>query len=133
MKRAQISTEYLLLVGFVTFVVLAILSIAFLYTSSVKDNIKINQASEFSNKIISSAESVFYSGKPSKATITVYLPEGVKAIEILYDQVVITTQTSSGENKQSFRSRVPIQGVIIPSEGVKKISLVAGEDYVAIM
>ena len=133
MKKAQTAVEYMIIISFVTFAVIATLSLSFFYVGLIRDRIILNQVENFAIQLINSAESVFFAGEPSKTTVSFYLPEGVKAIEILPDQVVITTQTSSGENKQSFRSRVPIQGMITPSEGIKKISLVAGEDYVAIV
>ncbi len=131
-KRAQIGIEYMIIIGFVTFAVLSVLSLAFVYSSQIKDRIRLNQVENFATQLVNSAESVFFSGEPSKATIRLYLPEGVENISIDSNYLVITTHTSSGENKQSFKSRVPIQGTISSGEGIKKLSLEAKEDYVLI-
>jgi len=42
-KRGQISTEYLIVISFITFVVLGTLGVAMYYSTSITDTIKINQ------------------------------------------------------------------------------------------
>ncbi len=131
-KRAQVSTEYLIVIGFVSFLVLAVLGVAFFYTSITNDQIKVSQVSNLANKIISSAESVFYSGEPSKLTLTGYLPVGVRSFEIMSDQIVASISTSSGVTKISFSSNVPLSGNVSINEGVKRISVIAQQDEVSI-
>src|SRR3989344_4511936 len=97
-KKAQTAVEYMIIISFVTFAVIATLSLSFFYVGLIRDRIILNQVENFAIQLINSAESVFFAGEPSKTTVSFYLPEGVKAIEILSNQVVITTQTSSGEN-----------------------------------
>lgn len=131
-KRGQISTEYLIVVGFVVFLVLGILGVAFFYTSVTNDQIKVSQVSNFANKIISSAESVFYAGEPSKLTLTGYLPIGVSNFEIMPNEIVVSISTSSGVTTMSFTSNVPLSGNISSSEGVKRIEVLAQQDEVLI-
>lgn len=131
-KRAQVSIEYLIIVGFVVAVLIGIISLAFFYSGTIKDRIKMTQINNFANKIISTSESVFYAGEPSKATISVYLPENVKEIEIIENSLVLTFQASSGLNKISFSSQVPISGSININPGLKKIQAVAEETQVVI-
>ncbi len=131
-KRGQISTEYLIVVGFVVFLVLGILGVAFFYTSITNDQIKVSQVSNFANKIISSAESVFYAGEPSKLTLTGYLPIGIKSFEILPNEIVVSISTSSGVTKMSFTSNVPLSGNISSTDGVKRIEVLAQQDEVLI-
>lgn len=131
-KRGQISTEYLIVVGFVVFLVLGILGVAFFYTSVTNDQIKVSQVSNFANKIISSAESVFYAGEPSKLTLTGYLPIGVSSFEIMPNEIVVSISTSSGVTKMSFTSNVPLSGNISNSDGVKRIEVLAQQDEVLI-
>ncbi|MBM3234413.1 hypothetical protein FJZ19_04960 [Candidatus Pacearchaeota archaeon] len=132
MKKSQVSIEYLIIVGFVTFILLSILAIAFLYSGTIKDQIKVTQLTNFANKITSSAEAVFYSGKPSKTTITVYLPEGVLSASIVENSLLFSIQTSSGVNIVSFSSNVPISGTLSSTSGVKKIEITAQDDKVLI-
>jgi len=131
--KAQISFEYLIIMGFVTFVILGILGIAFFYSGGIKDRIKITQMTDCANKIISTAESVFYSGYPSRATITCYLPEGIQApIIIDENELVFSLQTSTGKSTTSFTSNVQLEGGIIATPGLKKIKLDAEVDKVRI-
>ncbi len=124
-KEGQISAEYLILVGFIIFILIGILATSLFYSNLISNDIKISQVKNFATKIISSAEKVFYSGEPSLATITVYLPSGVEGISISGKEIAINVSTSNGINRISYSSNVPISGVIAKSEGVKKIKIVA--------
>lgn len=134
--RAQISIEYLIIVGFVTFIVISIIGIAFFYSGTMKGKIKENQVTDFANKIILTAESVYYSGYPSKSTINAYLPEAVSEIRIENNELVISYGTSSGQNTISFPSKVPIEenstASISHSQGLKRIEIKAQSDKVII-
>lgn len=127
-RRGQISIEYLIIVGFVTFLVIGIMGVAFFYASSTRDRIRTNQLITFADKVISSAESVYYSGEPSKVTIVAYLPKGVTSIGIEENSLVVSIVTSSGISTMSFSSNVPISGSISVNEGVKNVEVVAEEN-----
>ena len=135
-KKGQVGIEYMIIVGFVSFAVIAILLLAFFYSGQIKDSIKLNQAENFAEQLIGSAESVFFAGEPSKTTIRLYLPENVEIIAITDDYVTITMTLSTGQNIRSYDTRVPLQGTITPTEGIKKLILTAVstpiEDYVEI-
>lgn len=133
-KRGQISFEYLIIMGFVTFIIVGVLAIAFFYSNNVKDRIKINQMTNYANKIVSTSESIFYAGYPSKATITVYLPENVISVDVnsAEDSIIIAIQTSSGVAKTSFSSNVPISGALGTNMGLNKVQIEAGTTEVVI-
>lgn len=140
-KKGQISVEYLIIVGFVVTIVIAILGIALFYTSGVRDQIKSNQLDAFASKVTSNAEVVFYRGEPSRTTITAYLPEGVDHVWInkepgLDDYSIVFNFTSyGGYNLVAYSSNVPINitGEISPNEGVKRLLIVAKIDAVYII
>lgn len=132
-KRSQISFEYLIIMGFITFVIIGVLGIALFYSGAIKDRIKITQMTDCANKIISTAESVFYSGFPSRATISCYLPEGIQSPIIIEDnELVFKLQTSTGKSTTSFSSNVKLYGNIMATPGLKKIMLTAEEEEVMI-
>ena len=131
-KRGQISTEYILLVGFIVFLVISTLGIAFIYTAEIKDEINFDEVERFANKVTSSAESVFYAGEPSRITIVGYVPEGVTSIQILSDQIVFNISTISGRNSLSYVSNVPLQGTISNTFGTKKLRIEAQQNQVTI-
>ena len=132
LRRGQVSTEYLIVIGFVVFLVLGIIGIAFFYTSTTNEQIKVSQVSNLANKIVSSAESVFYAGEPSKLTLTGYMPIGVNSIQILSGEIVVNMTTSSGITIMSFSSNVPLSGNISSNEGVKRIEVLAQQNEVLI-
>lgn len=131
-KRGQISFEYMILVGFVTFIIISTLALAYIYSGSIKDQIKDSQINNYAKKIVATAEKVFYQGEPSKATISVYLPDGVEDVSIYQNNIFVTLQTSSGTEKISFSSDVPIEGTLLSGMGIKKIEIKAEEDSVVI-
>jgi uncharacterized protein (UPF0333 family) len=132
MKKAQISVEYLVVVGFVTLAVITILGVGMVYSQSIKDQIKVSQMENFANKVISTSEEVFYPGSPSKATITAYLPEGIKSIVVSEENMkyslVISLETSSGTIVRAFPSNVPISiSNVDTNPGVKNFEINATE------
>ena len=124
-KRGQISFEYIIVMGFVTFVIVGILALAFVYSGGMEDSVKGNQVHNCANKIISAAESVYYQGFPSKATITCYLPDNINEVNISEDNLIFTFYSSSGTNKIAFPSKVPINGSLGKIEGLRKIKIEA--------
>jgi uncharacterized protein (UPF0333 family) len=125
-NRSQISFEYLIVMGFITLVITGILTVAFFYSYSVRDKLKDTQLSNCAGKIVSTAESVFYAGKPSKSTINCYLPEDVSNITIEDDNIIVTMSTGSGTTIQSFQSNVPLLSKNLTSRGgIKKIEIEA--------
>ncbi|MCH7850437.1 MAG: hypothetical protein IH845_02230 [Nanoarchaeota archaeon] len=131
-KRGQIAFEYLVIIGFVTLVITAILGISITYTNSLRDNVNINQMEDFANKIISTSEYVFYAGNPSKSTITVYLPDNIKGITIIENTIYFDIETGTGINKIGYPSAVNISGSITNSPGIKQLEIEALVDHVSI-
>ncbi|NCN99126.1 hypothetical protein COU62_00530 [Candidatus Pacearchaeota archaeon CG10_big_fil_rev_8_21_14_0_10_35_219] len=134
MKRGQISVEYLIVVGFVIFLVLSVLGVAFYYSSALRDSIKFYQLKGYANKAISSAESVFFAGEPSKSTFTAYLPDGVSQVYAYEENddysLVFVISSSGGDNVISYPSdvRLMTEGLTI-TQGVKRIEAIAYPDY----
>lgn len=131
-KRGQISLEYIIVVAFVMFAVIILLGISLFYASGVQDQIKVNQLSTFAEKIISSAESVYYAGEPSKVTITAFLPKGVTNFQTNSNSLIFTFVTTTGTSINAFESNVPLDNgfTLSLNEGVKRISITAGGDRV---
>lgn len=131
-KRAQSSIEYLIMAGFIILIVIGILAAGLFYSSQLKDRIKLNQLNNAIQKIVQSAESVFYAGEPSRITIQIYLPAGIRSFTIQNKDITIQIETSSGLNTISYNSNVLLEGAIPITEGVKKIRLQAQPSKVLI-
>jgi len=153
MKRGQISVEYLIVVGFILFVVVGLLAVAFLYVASVQSQLRSNQIDNYGNKIVTAAENVFFSGYPSQVTINAFLPGGVTKTIIIKDPVEdiyflqITYESNAGESTILYSSDVPLDttgegaylvlscengGTGFCDEGVKRIEIKAGQNNVKI-
>jgi len=131
-KRGQISLEYLILVGFIVFLIVAALGSALFYSSILRDQLKFKQLEGFADNIILNSESIFFAGAPSQATISAYLPKGVEAVQIIDNDLVFNVSTSEGLTVISFGSEVPLTGTITSSSGVKRITLIAGDTGVSL-
>ena len=102
------------------------------HNNTIRDMISSRQVESMSNKIISAAESVFYAGEPSKVTIVSYIPKGISEINITDNTLFVTFQSSSGTNKVSFPSNVPITGTISTTSGLRNIIIEATSSHVTI-
>ena len=129
-KKGQISVEYMIVVGFVSFLVVSVLGVGFFYSSTIRDRIKFNQIDGYANKLTSGAESVFYAGEPSKSTLDAYLPAGVTAIEVNGKDIIFNISTSSGLTRIAYSSNVNLQGNLSNKEGIHKIVITAQDDGV---
>jgi uncharacterized protein (UPF0333 family) len=126
MKRiAQISTEYLIIVGFVVFLVIMLLGISLSYSSGSQDRIRSSTMEQFSNTIITNAEEVYYAGAPSKRVLTAYMPTGVESVVIDTIGITFNISSNSGTNVIFYPSKVPLAGALSFQGGVKRITLEA--------
>lgn len=130
--RGQISTEYLILIGFIMFVVISLVGFSLLYSSEVRERIKFSEIASFANAIISHAEEVYYAGEPSKVTITPYLPTGVEEIEVLSDGIKFNVTSSGGRSVVVYPSNVPLSGSLSSGQGARRISITARTNDVLI-
>jgi len=128
-KRSQVSIEYLLIVGFVSAAVITILFIAYLYSGSAQDKITDNQIQVLADKLINSAESVYFAGSPSQATITVFVPKSINSIDIVDinangagKDILITTSSHSGEQRRIFSSNVYIKFKDMSNDDKKRLA-----------
>lgn len=134
-RHGQISIEYLIVLSFVTFLVISVLSLSVLYIDGIRDTVKFRQLDSYATKIIQGAESVYYAGQPSKVGITAYLPAGVASVQVLREGLLMTVATSSGESRTLFSSTVPLnntEGMLPSQEGLHRVTLEAMSDAVRI-
>lgn len=125
MERGQVSVEYLILIGFITFAILTIAGVVLFYSTSIQDQLRFNQLERLSQKVIGSADTVFYSGLPAKATITIYVPAGIEALEVTGTLLVFNVSSSHGTARIAYTATVPLEGSFNISSGVKRIEVTA--------
>ena len=125
----------MIVVGFVVFVVITLLSVAIFYTSAARDRLRSSQLANFANKLVTSAESVYFAGEPSKVTITAYLPEGVESFSIQDNSFVFDLTTDSGLTTIAFPCDAPLNPsitLLALNAGVRKFKIEAQGNQVNI-
>ena len=118
MKRGQVATEYLLLVG-IAF--LAIIPIFYYSISSSAKTVRFNEAEDFVTTISKTADRVYALGPGSQDYIKVTIPGDTK--EIIFDRnEVILKMSVNGKISDVFAiSRTNLTGSVSTSSGSKHI------------
>lgn len=129
-KRGQISFEYMSVVGIATIVAISLLGVAHYYSRQTEVTINANQVDRIAKQIVDTAESLYYYGEPSRATIKVYIPDGINSVNISGQELSFKFMTQAGEADMFYTSTVNLQGDIDTSYGLRHIHIEAKEGYV---
>jgi hypothetical protein len=132
MKKAQVSTEYLILFSFIMGISLVLFVLFQSYTQETQDKIRLAQADQISRKIVEVSEQVFYLGEPSKVTIKVSMPDNIKAVNIGNYEVFFVINTKEGDNEIGHISKVNITGILPTSAGIYEINVESKGSYVEV-
>ncbi len=131
-RRAQISIEYLMIIGFVLVVLGALIVVYFNHQTSQSRQVSAEQADSLARDIVDAAEEVYYLGEPSKRTIRIFMPQGVDSVSISDNELVFYIRGTGGISEIERPSSVNISGSLSPSSGVRDIEITAGSNYVCI-
>ena len=129
-KFAQVSMEYLVIVGFVLLITAPLIIIFYEHTATTNDQVITSQSDKIAKKIVDNAESVYYLGEPSKTRIKVYMPNNVEEIILQDYEVVFKVKTNSGISDIAHTSNVNISGSVSTTPGIHYISIESRGDYV---
>ncbi|MBR9692208.1 hypothetical protein GOV06_05485 [Candidatus Woesearchaeota archaeon] len=130
MGKAQVSMEYLIIVGFVAAITIPLIVIFNTHSAEMNENIISNQADHIASKIIDAAESVYYLGEYSKITFRINMPTKINAITIGDNEVVFFVKKLNGVDEVVKYSPVPINGSISSSSGIYNIVVESKGDHV---
>lgn len=89
MKRAQASMEYLMMVGVAFMILVPMMYIFYDFTISTREEISLAKLDSIGQKIVNTAEEVYFLGSPSRMTIHYTMPENVKGMEIKGDDILV--------------------------------------------
>jgi uncharacterized protein (UPF0333 family) len=131
-RKAQISVEYVLVVGFALLMIIPVVVVFFKQTNELGDSLSISQAEKIVKRIAETAEVVYYQGEPSQNTLTMYFPERINAIYIGENEISFEMLTTAGTNDVFAVSSVNITGFLEPGSGIKKVRIKAYGNYVNI-
>lgn len=89
MKRGQASMEYLMMVGVAFMIIVPMMYIFYDYTTSTREEISLAKLDSIGQKIVNTAEEVYFLGSPSRMTIHYTMPENVKGMEIKGGDILV--------------------------------------------
>ncbi len=129
-KKSQIAMEYILIVGFILFVLMAAMYVFREYAISSSDTIIENKVNIVANALIDNAREIYYLGESSKKVVTVEMPEGVEMISALKVTgtpneyyFVFKITTSAGDKELLYQSDVELRKEITGSPTIVCYSL----------
>lgn len=132
MLKAQVSVEYIFIIGFVTIITIPLLVIYYTYSAQSKDIVATSQAMQIARKIVDSAESVYYLGKPSQTTLKVNFPDNIVSTNLSNREIVFKISTNSGVTDVVEISSVNISGSLPITDGIHIVTVKAENGYVQI-
>lgn len=122
--------EYMVVIGFVTFIVMVLLIQSFFYKRQVERQVSTTQAEQIVKSIIDTSEQVYYVGKPTKTTLKVSIPDGVQSLDFVNGTVLMRIATQSGVSDITYPSKVNITGNLSANPGIRYIKVESRGTYV---
>lgn len=132
-RSGQVAIEYLMVIGSTLFVISILMIVYAEQTQEQGSELTSSQINLIGNKLIDTAEEVYYRGSPARKTLKVYIPTNVHNLTIYPNSIVFTIKIGSGYSDIDFLSTVPLQGDFLISQGVKNIAVIAEDSYVCIV
>jgi uncharacterized protein (UPF0333 family) len=112
--RAQVALEYLLLIG----IVIAVTVPFFYYASTtMTQNIKMNEAATAVNKIVETADFLYALGPGSQEEILVKFPKGTKLIVIEGKEIILKLEIFEDVSDVVGYSKANMEGDLIAKSG----------------
>ena len=128
--RAQVSMEYMIIVGFVAAITIPMIIIFTSHSTEMNEQVIANQVDNIASKIVDSAESVYYLGESSKVTFRVYIPKKISSVTIGNNEVVFYVTKLAGVDEVVKYCPVPINGSLSATSGIYDIVVESRGDYV---
>ena len=123
-KRGQLSIEFVITVGFALLMIIPLTILMYEQMTNAYKDVNGNQAFLIARRITDAANSVYYLGYPSTVTLRVYMPEGIKSINITRTEIAFVMETKSDIVSSA---KVNLTGSLTSSSGSKYIKIAAIE------
>ena len=125
MKKSQVGTEYLMVMGFVSLILIPLVIVYFTSVQDTSDEIGSRQAINIARKIVDASESVYFLGKPSQTTIKVYIPSQVVGASLNNREVLFNVKFKDGISEIVQVSSVDLVGNLPSKQGTYTITVKA--------
>lgn len=123
-KKAQVSMEFIIIVGFVFLLTIPLVIVFFEQTTIIKDAISTNHIRNIAIRITDRAETIYYLGEPSKTTIKTQFPENIERINITTKAVIFEYRNSKNDLRPIIvTSAVNLSGNISINQGIHNIEI----------
>ena len=130
-KEAQVSVEYMFLIGFATVIIIPLIIIYQSFIQESRDEIASVQIQQVAKEVIDAAESVYYLGEPSQTTLKVNIPDSIVLADLSAGyEVVFKIKTKSGQSDIVQSSSINITGSLPVIKGTYTVTVKAISDYV---
>jgi hypothetical protein len=131
-RRGQAAIEYILIFAFVLAILIPLIVLFVNRSSDVTAEVTSRQVQSVGQAIVDRAESVYYLGEPSKATVRVFLPEGIDSVNLTGRELVFRLRTVGGPSDIVISSAVNLSGTIKRTGGIHFITIENKGTYVQI-
>ena len=132
-RKAQGSLEYILIFAFVLAALIPLIVLFVNRSADITIEVTSRQVQSVGQAIADRAESVYYLGEPSKATIRVFMPEGIHNASLMNRALVFKLRTLQGGLSDIVISAdVNLTGTVATSAGIHFIILENKGTYVRI-
>ena len=132
-KRAQVSMEYLIIIGFVIVMLIPAVYLYIRYSSSSSDVLSSSKASQIANEIVKATNEVYYLGEDNQKNIEVSFPSNIEAIEFANKEIVFRIKDSKGNIQEIVEvASVPLSGILPNVQGKKLITVRSLGDRVSV-
>ncbi len=124
-SKAQISMEFLLVIGFAFLMTIPLIVIFYQQSESLTTDITASQIDKVASEIRDAADEVYYLGPPSKKTITVYFPEGIKQVNITNNTITFVVSSSGGNFDLVKWAATNLTGTLKTHKGIHQVTVEA--------
>lgn len=118
--RAQISMEYLILIGLVFIAVIPLFYYAM--TESGK-NIQMNQANDIVNTLAKTADTVYALGPGSQKLVEITIPGGVESVTIVGNEISLKLRIFGGIADIYAETKANVTGTITTTSGIHHVTV----------
>ena len=129
MKKAQVSAEYLMIVGIIFIAVITL----FVYAmKESNDAVRINEAREFTDTLAKTADMVYALGPGSQDYVQAALPSSVESISISGNEISLKMRIFGGTSDVFSETKAVVNGSLSTAKGNHYVLVKAMENAVQI-
>ena len=131
-SKAQVSMEFLMVIGFAFLLTIPLVIIFYQQSKTINTDVTSTQVDKVASEIRDAADEVYYLGEPSKKTVKVYMPEGIKSITINGKKLVFLVDGPGGDYEVVKWTVTNVTGTLNPENGIHNVAVEAQSTQVLI-